>query len=72
MDSAGQGGVQEPLPPGPVLSQRDQALGALKVLVEVVGPVVGSQVVGLVEGLMPQKPASPVPATPRMRRWWPS
>ena len=62
--SAGQGGMEEPLPPGPVLSQRDQDLGAPKALVEVLGPVVGSQVMGLVEGLLPQKPASPVPATP--------
>ena len=58
--SAGQGGVEEPLPPGPVLSQRDQALCALKALVEVLGPV-GSQVVGLVEGSL----------LPHMRRWWP-
>ena len=29
VDSVGQGGVEEPLPPGPVLSQRDKAPGAL-------------------------------------------
>ena len=62
--SAGQGGAEEPLPPGPVLSQRDQALGALKALLQVLGPEKGSQVMGLVEGLLLQKPASPVPATP--------
>ena len=56
--------VEEPLPPGPVLSQRDQALGALKALVQVLGPEKGSQVMGLVEGLLLQRPASPVPATP--------
>ena len=28
------------------------------------GPEIGSQVEGLVEGLLPQKPASPVPTTP--------
>ena len=40
----GEGVVQDPLPVGPVLSQRDQALGALKMLAEVLGPVVGPQV----------------------------
>ena len=35
---AGSGGVGEPLPPGPVLSQRNQALGALKALVQVLWP----------------------------------
>ena len=64
VDSDGQGGVEEPLPPGLVLSQRDQALGALKALVQVLGLEKGSQVMGLVEGLLPQKPASLVPATP--------
>ena len=49
---------------GPVLSQRDQALGALKALVQLLGPEKGSQVLVLVEGLLPQKPASPVPTTP--------
>ena len=64
VDSVGQGGVEEPSPPGPVLSQRDQALGALEALVLVLGPEKGSQVMGLMEGLLPQKPASPVPTTP--------
>ena len=64
VESDEQGGVEEPLPPGSVLSQRDQALGALKALVLVLGPEKGSQVMGLVEGLLPQEPASPVPATP--------
>ena len=58
-----EGGVQDPVPVGLVLSQRDQALHALKVLAEVLGPEVGPQVVGMVEGLLPQKPASLVPAT---------
>ena len=31
---------------------------------EVLGPVVGAKVVGMVEELLPQKPASLVPATP--------
>ena len=56
--------VEEPLPPGRVLSQRDQALGALNALIQVLGPEKGSQVKGLVEGLLPQNPASPVPTTP--------
>ena len=64
LDVAGKGGLQEPFPVGPVLSQRDQALNALKMLAKVLGPVVGAQVVGMVEGLSSQKPASPVPATP--------
>ena len=51
-------GVQDPLPVGPVLSQRDQAFDALKTLAEVLGPVVWAQVVGMVEELLPQKPAS--------------
>ena len=33
-------------------------------LAEVLGPVVGPQVLGMVEGLLHQKPASPVPTTP--------
>ena len=44
VDSDEQGGVEETLPPGPVLSQRDQALGALKALDLVLGPEKGSQV----------------------------
>ena len=42
VDSVGQGEVEEPLPPGPVLSQRDQALVALKALVKVLEVEVGS------------------------------
>ena len=56
--------VEDPLPPGRVLSQREQALGALNTLIQVLGPENGPQVIGLVEGLLPQKPASPVPTTP--------
>ena len=62
--AAGLKGVEEPLPPGRVLSQREQALGALDALIQVLGPEIGPQVEGLVEGLLPQKPASPVPTTP--------
>ena len=62
--AAGPKGVEKPLPPGRVLSQREQALGALDALIQVLGPVAGPQVQGLVEGLLPQKPASPVPTTP--------
>ena len=58
LDAAGRGGVQDPLPVGPVLSQRDQALNALKMSEEVLGPVVGAQVASMVDGLLPQKPAS--------------
>ena len=54
--------VEEPLPPN--LSQRDQALGVLNALIQVLGPEIGPQVKGLVEGLLHQKPASPVPTTP--------
>ena len=70
--TAGLQGMEEPLPPGPVLSQRDQALGALNALIQVLGPEIGPQVKGLVEGLLPQKPASPVPTTPIMLKWWPA
>ena len=63
LDAAGKGGVQDPLPLGPVLTQRDQAFNAWKALVEVLGPVVGPQVMGVVEGLLSQKPAFPVLAT---------
>ena len=64
VDSDEQRGVEKPLPPGLVPSQGDQAFGALKALVLVRGPEKGSQVMGLVEGSLPQKPASPVPTTP--------
>ena len=46
LGALGQGGVEEPLPPGRVLSQRDQVVGALKALVQVLGPEKGSQVMG--------------------------
>ena len=36
--AAGLKGVEEPLPPGRVLSQREQALGALDALIQVLGP----------------------------------
>ena len=49
---------------GVSLSQRERALGALDALIQVLGPETGPQVRGLVEGLLPQKPASPVPTTP--------
>ena len=62
--AVGLGGLEEPLPPGLVLSQRDQAFGALQALVQVLWPEKGSQVMGLVEGLLLQKQASPVPTTP--------
>ena len=53
-----------PVPPGPVLSQTDQAVSALQALVGLLDPAVGAQVRGLVEGLLPPKPVSPAPATP--------
>ena len=52
-----------PVPPGPVLSQRDQAVSALQALVGLLDPAVGAQVRGLVEGLLPPKPVSLAPAT---------
>ena len=61
--AAGFQGVEDPLPPGRVLSQREQALGALNTLIQVLGPEIGPQVEELVEGLLPQKPASPIPTT---------
>ena len=48
--TVGSEGVEEPLPPGRVLSQREQALGALNALIQVLGPEKGSEVKGLVEG----------------------
>ena len=51
-------------PPGHPPSQRDQAVSALRALVGLLDPAVGAQVRGLVEGLLPPKPASPAPATP--------
>ena len=63
-EAAGRGGGIGPVPPGPVLSQRDQAVSALQALVGLLDPAVGAQVRGLVEGLLPPKPVSPAPATP--------
>ena len=51
-----------PVPPGPVLSQRDQAVSALRALVGLLDPAVGAQVRRLVEGFLLPKPAAP--ATP--------
>ena len=47
-----------------VLSQRDQAVSALRASVGLLDLTVGAQVRGLVEGLLPPKPASPAPANP--------
>ena len=63
-EAASRGGGIGPVPPGPVLSQRDQAVSALQTLVGLLEPAVGAQVRGLVEGLLPPKPVSPAPATP--------
>ena len=63
-EAVGRSGGIGPVPPGPVLSQRDQAVSALRALVGLLDPAVGAQVRGLVEGLLPPKPASPAPATP--------
>ena len=41
--AAGPKGVEGPLPPGRVLSQREQALGALDALIQVLGPEAGPQ-----------------------------
>ena len=64
--------VEEPLPPGPVLSQRDQALGALKALVQVLGPEKGSQVMGWWRGYCPRNQPHQFLPPPLMRRWWPA
>ena len=39
-------------------------VSALQALIGLLEPAVGAQVRGLVEGLLPPKPASPAPATP--------
>ena len=54
-----------------LVSQREQALGALNALIQVLGPEIEPQVKGLVEGLLHQKPASPIPR-PLMLKWWPA
>ena len=46
------------------LQRGTRLFDALMALVDVLGPVVGPQVMGMVESLLPQKTASPVPATP--------
>ena len=60
------------MPPGPVLSQRDQALGALKALVQVLGPEKVSQVMGLVEGFCPRNQPLQFLPLPPMQKWWPA
>ena len=60
----GKGAGTGQVPSGPPPSHRDQAVSALQVLVGLLEPAVGAQVRGLVEGLLPPKPASPAPATP--------
>ena len=51
-EAVGRSGGIGPVPPGPVLSQRDQPVSALRALVGLLDPVVGAQVRGLVEGLL--------------------
>ena len=63
-EAVGRSGGTGQVPSGPPSSQKDQAVSALRALVELLDPVVGAQVRGLVEGLLPPKPASPAPATP--------
>ena len=64
--TAGLQGVEEPLPPGRVLSQREQALGALNALIQVLGPELGPQFKGLVD-----QPLQ-FPPHPPMLKWWPA
>ena len=63
-EAVGRSGGTGQVPPVPPPSQRDQAVSALRALVGLLDPAVGAQVRGLVEGLLPPKPASPAPATP--------
>ena len=63
-EAVGRSGGTGQVPSGPPPSQRDQAVSALRALVELLDPEVGAQVRRLVEGLLPPKPASPAPATP--------
>ena len=63
-EAVGRSGGTGQVPSGPPPSQRDQAVSALRALVELLEPEVGAQVRGLLEGLLPPKPVSPAPATP--------
>ena len=63
-EAVGRSGGTGQVPSGPPPSQREQAVSALRALVELLEPEVGAQVRGLVEGLLPPKPVSPAPATP--------
>ena len=63
-EAVGRGGGIGQVPSGPPPSHRDQALSALQALVGLLEPAIGAQVRGLVEGLLPPKPASPAPVTP--------
>ena len=63
-EAVGRSGGTGQVASGPPPSQRDQAVSALRALVELLEPEVGAQVRGLVEGLLPPKPVSPAPATP--------
>ena len=63
-EAVGRNGGTGQVPSGPPPSQRDQAVSAQRALVDLLDPEVGAQVKGLVEGLLPPKPASPAPAIP--------
>ena len=60
------------MPPGRVLSQTEQALGALNALIQVLGPEAGPQVRGLVEGHYPRNQPLQFPPHPPMLKWWPA
>ena len=60
----GEGAGTGQVPSGPPPSHRDQAVSALQALIGLLEPAIGAQVRGVVEGLLPPKPASPAPATP--------
>ena len=59
-EAVGRGGGMGQVPSGPPPSHREQALSALQALIGLLEPAVGAQVRGLVEGLLPPKPVSPV------------
>ena len=63
-EAVGRGGGMGQVPAGPPPSHREQAVSALQALIGLLEPAVGAQVRGLVEGLLPPKPASPAPVTP--------